>query len=69
MRVDTAAFTTALQNEMAAGGEGNKSESEGQMDTGEHQMETGKEGTQKHDDKHQADNDDDDEEDDTMNVE
>ena len=64
MSIDTAAFTTALQNEMVAGGEGNKSESEQQMDTGEDQMETGKE-AQKHD-KQQADDDDDD---DTMNVE
>lgn len=63
---DTVAFTTALQNEMAAGDEGDKLEGEQQMDTGEDQIETGKEGTQKHDDKQQANDDD---EDDTMNVE
>lgn len=57
------AFTTALQNEMAAGDEGDKLEGEQQMDTGEDQIETGKEGTQKHE---QANDDD---EDDTMNVE
>ena len=63
--IDTVAFATALQNEMAAAG--NNPESEQQMDSGGHQMETGSEAkeTQKHDEKQQVDDEDDD---DTMNV-
>ena len=61
--IDTAAFTTALQNEIAAGGEGSKPEGEQQMDTGGDQMDTGEEDSRKRDGNQPPDDDDD-----AMNV-
>ena len=56
--VDTAAFTTALQNEMATGGEGSKPEGEQQMDTGGDQMDAGEEDSHKRDGSQPPDDDD-----------